>query len=123
MCPEGLGLEQRGQTDFPPLPPGNGYILDLVIRHGETAQSCNRGRSGVAIILSPEARAAWELGGSWVRHSSNGRALTVRISVEGGKTLTVCSAYAPTSGNTSAARQAFYDDVLVQTRKIGRAHV
>ena len=27
MCPEGLGLEQRGQTDFPPLPPGNGYIL------------------------------------------------------------------------------------------------
>ena len=43
----------------------------LVIHHGETAQSCNRGRSGVAIILSPEARAAWELGGSWVRHSSN----------------------------------------------------
>ena len=43
----------------------------LVIRHGETAQSCNRGRSGVAIILSPEAWAAWELGGSWVRHSSN----------------------------------------------------
>ena len=43
----------------------------LVIHHGETAQSCNRGRSGVAIILSPEARAAWELGCSWVQHSSN----------------------------------------------------
>jgi hypothetical protein len=95
----------------------------LVIHHGETAQSCNRGRSGVAIILSPEARAAWELGGSWVRHSSNGRALTVRISVEGGGTLTVYSAYAPTSGNTSAARQAFYDDVLVQTRSENQSDV
>ena len=79
----------------------------LVIHHGETAKSCNSGRSGVEIILSPEARAAWEIGGSWVRHSSNGRVLTARLPVEGGKTLTVCSVYAPTSGNTSAARQAF----------------
>ena len=36
----------------------------LIIHHGEPEKSCNRGRNGVAIILSPEARAAWELGGS-----------------------------------------------------------
>ena len=95
----------------------------LIIHHGETARFCNRGRNGVAIILSPEARAAWELGGSWVRHSSNGRVLTVRLSVEGGKFLTVCSAYAPTSGNNSAARQAFYDDVSVQTRSENQSDI
>jgi len=94
----------------------------LIIHHGETARLCNRGRNGVAIILSPEARVAWELGGSWVRHSSNGRVLTVRLSVEGGKFLTVCSAYAPTSGNNSAARQAFYD-VSVQTRSENQSDI
>ena len=88
----------------------------LIIHHGESAKSCNRGRNGVAIILSPEARAAWELGGSQEWHGSTGRALTVRIPVEGGKSLTVCSAYAPTSGRTSTARQAFYDEVSAQVR-------
>ena len=88
----------------------------LIIHHGETAKSCNRGRNGVTIILSPEARAAWELGGSKEWHGSTGRALTVRIPLEGRKSLTVCSAYAPTSGHTSAARQAFYDEVSAQIR-------
>ena len=95
----------------------------LIIHHGETAKSCTRGRNGVAIILNPEARAAWELGGSWVRHSSNGRVLTVRLPIEGGKLLTVCSACAPTSGNTSEARQAFYDDVSGQTRSENQSNV
>ena len=95
----------------------------LIIHHGETAKSCNRGRNGVAIILNPEARAAWELGGSKVRHSSNGRVLTVRLPVEGRKLLTVCSAYAPTSGSTSAARQAFYDDVSVQIRSENQSDI
>ena len=88
----------------------------LILHHGETAKSCNRGRNGVAIILSPEARAAWELGGSQEWHGSTGRALTVRLSLEGRKSLTVCSAYAPTSGQTSAARQSFYDEVSTQIR-------
>jgi hypothetical protein len=88
----------------------------LIIHHGETAKSCNRGRNGVAIILSPEARVAWELGGSMEWHSSTGRALTVRIPVEGRKFLTVCSAYAPTSGQPSTDRQAFYDEVSAQIR-------
>ena len=48
---------------------------------------------------------------------------TARLPVEGGKTLTVCSAYAPTSGSTSAARQAFYDDVSVQTRSENQSDV
>ena len=36
---EGLGIEEI--DDF------------LIIHHGETAKSCNRGYNGVAIILSP----------------------------------------------------------------------
>jgi exonuclease III len=88
----------------------------LIIHHGETAKSCNRGRNGVAIILSPEARVAWELGGSKEWHSSNGRAITVRIPLEGSTSLTVCSAYAPSSGQTSTTRQAFNDEVSAQTR-------
>ena len=83
----------------------------VIIHHGEPAKSCNRGRNGVAIILSPEARAAWEIGGSKERHGSTGRVLTVRIPLEGAKFLTVCAAYAPTSGQPSAIRQAFFDEV------------
>ena len=49
-------------------------------------------------------------------HSSTGRALTVRIPVEGRKFLTVCSAYAPSSSQPSAAQQALYDEVSEQTR-------
>ena len=49
--------------------------------------------------------------------------LTVRLSVEGGKFLTAYSAYAPTSGNNSAARQAFYDDVSVQTRSENQSDI
>ena len=49
--------------------------------------------------------------------------LTVRLSVEGGKFLTVCSAYAPTIGNNSAARQAYYDDVSVQTRSENQSDI
>ena len=33
----------------------------LTIHHGEANQNCKRGRNGVAITLSPEARTAWEL--------------------------------------------------------------
>ena len=36
----------------------------LILHHGEATKSCKRGRNGVAIVLSPEARAAWEAGGS-----------------------------------------------------------
>ena len=79
----------------------------LIIHHGETDKSCNRGRNGVAIILSPEARVAWEIGGSKESHGSNGWSLTVRIPLEGSRFLMVCSAYAPTSGQTSEIRQAF----------------
>ena len=65
--------------------------------------------------INPQARTAWELGGSKQWHGSTGRALTVRIPLEGRKSLTVCAAYAPTSGRTSAVRQAFYDEVSTQT--------
>ena len=77
VTPQGLEFEEIG-----------GF---LITHHGETAKSCNRGRSGVAIILNPEARAAWEIGGSKERHGSTGRVLTVRIPLEGAKFLTECA--------------------------------
>ena len=92
---------------------GDGY---LVLHHGETTKTCKRGRNGVSIVLSPEGRAAWEAGGSKYIHSGNGRMLTVTLAVEGGATLKVGCGYAPGSGKSSAERQAFYDDVAVQTR-------
>ena len=88
----------------------------LIIHHGEKTKSCKRGRNGVTIILDSKARAAFESGGSKFRHSENGRVLTLDIPVEGSKTLKVTSAYAPCSNRHSAERQAFYDDVAVQTQ-------
>ena len=57
----------------------------LIIHHGEAKRSCKRGRNGVAIILSPEARMAWELGGKKMDFNGNGRLLTVRLALEGGQ--------------------------------------
>ena len=53
----------------------------LIIHHGEAKRSCKRGRNGVAIILSPEARMAWELGGKKMDFNGNGRVLTVRLAL------------------------------------------
>ena len=87
----------------------------LIVHHGEKEKTCRRGRNGVAIVLSPEARMAWEAGGSKINHSSNGRLMTMMLAVEGGLTLKVGSGYAPCSGRSSDERQAFYDDVSTQT--------
>ena len=89
----------------------------LIIHHGESKQSGkNRARNGVAIILAPKARAAWEQGGSKVRHSANGRVLTVLLPLGEKRTHTVGVAYSPVSGKSSAERQSFYDDIATQTR-------
>ena len=89
----------------------------LIIHHGESKQSGkNRARNGVAIILAAKARAAWEQGGSKVRHSANGRVLTVLLPLGEKRTHTVGVAYSPVSGKSSAERQSFYDDIATQTR-------
>jgi exonuclease III len=89
----------------------------LIIHHGESKQSGkNRARNGVAIILAPKAREAWEQGGSKVRHSANGRVLTVVLPLRANRTHTVGVAYSPVSSKSSAERQSFYDDIATQTR-------
>lgn len=59
----------------------------LVVHHGEKEKTCRRGRNGVAIILSPEARAAWEARGSKISYNGNGRLLMMLLAVEGGLDL------------------------------------
>ena len=59
----------------------------LIIHHGEAKRSCKRGRNGVAIILSPKARTAWELGEKKMDFNGNGCVLTVRLALEEGKTF------------------------------------
>ena len=67
----------------------------LVIHHGETVKSCARGRKGVAIILSPQVRKAWDLGGSRFCSDSGGRTLSIEIPLAGQRTwvsgLWVCT--------------------------------
>ena len=48
----------------------------LVIHHGEMVKSSARGRKGVAIILSPQVRKAWELGGI---NSENSECITQEV--------------------------------------------
>jgi hypothetical protein len=69
----------------------------------------------VAIILNKEARQAWEAGGEKVRISGDGRVISVDLQMselnknkDGMTLLTVCSAYAPCSGETFETRQAFF---------------
>ena len=83
----------------------------LIIWHGETVRSCNRGRLGVVIILSPVARLAWETRGELVRKDREGRVMTVDLALEGQRTLRLGSAYSPTTGASSDERQAFYDEM------------
>ena len=73
----------------------------LVVHHGEKEKTCRRGRNGVAIILSPEARAAWEARGSKISYNGNGRLLTMLLAVEGGLTLPADPSSATSSSSTS----------------------
>ena len=56
-------------------------VLDLhgfaVIQHGLPTRVCNRGSQGVAIVLSPEGRKAWEAAGCVIMHFGS-RVLAVR---------------------------------------------
>jgi len=85
----------------------------LVLFHGEKVGTGRGGRNrrGVAIILRTDARDAYESGGSKHSHGEDGRTLFVDIPLEGGGVWRVGSTYAPTSGESSTVRQAFYDDV------------
>ena len=57
-------------------------VLDLhgfaVIQHGLPTRVCNRGSQGVAIVLSPAGRKAWEAAGCEIMHFGS-RVLAVRL--------------------------------------------
>jgi hypothetical protein len=102
------------QETWAAVPPGrDNDEIDgfLVIRHGETVRSCNRGRLGVVIILSPIARLAWEARGELVRKDREGRVMAVDLALEGHRTLRLGSACSPATGASSDEGQAFYDGV------------
>jgi len=83
----------------------------LVFHHGETEKSCARGKKGVAIILSPKVRKTWELGRSRFCSGNSGRTLSIKVPLAGQRTWVVGCGYAPISSESSAIRQAFYDEV------------
>ena len=102
------------QETWAAVPPGrDNDEIDgfLIIRHGETVRSCNRGRLGVVIILSPIARLAWEARGELVRKDREGRVMAVDLALEGHRTLRLGSACSPATGASSNEGQAIYDGV------------
>ena len=81
-----------------------------LIHNGLASKVCRRGSLGVAIVLSPLAKRAWEQGGSKV-HFFGDRIIAARLQLEGmvGKPLIIVlvSAYAPHSGSTLEEKEAF----------------
>jgi hypothetical protein len=75
----------------------------LVIHHGEAAKPYGPGRArrGAALVISLEARRAWEPDGSKFSHGTGGRVLTVSVPRIGQRTWAVGGGYAPGSGAPS----------------------
>ena len=108
------------QETWAAVPPGrDNDEIDgfLVIRHGGAVRSCNRGRLGVVIILSPIARLAWEARGELVRKDREGRVMAVDLALEGHRTLRLGSACSPATGASSDEGQAYYDIRRVVARE------
>uniref|UniRef100_A0A7S2BAE4 Endonuclease/exonuclease/phosphatase domain-containing protein n=1 Tax=Octactis speculum TaxID=3111310 RepID=A0A7S2BAE4_9STRA len=53
----------------------HGYAI---LQHGLPTKTCNRGSQGVAIMLSPEGRKAWEAAGSEIKHYGT-HAMAIRL--------------------------------------------
>jgi hypothetical protein len=81
-----------------------------LIHNGLASKVCRRGSLGVAIVLSPLAKRAWEKGGSKV-HFFGDRIIAAWLRLEDmvGKPLIIVlvSAYAPHSGSTREEKEAF----------------
>ena len=70
----------------------------------------------MAIALSPQARAACELGNIDFDHSDDGRVLALELPLSGGQKEKVVEAYAPCSNQSALWRQSFYNDLAIQTQ-------
>ena len=97
VTPTGVAIEELGKF--------------IIIHHGETHRTCRRGRRGVAIVLGQEAYRAWIAADKRTHTDRDGRVLTIHLALDGDGTMVVGSAYAPTSGESTAARMCFYDDL------------
>ena len=97
---------------------GSGQIESqgvLLIYHGlDEAQQCARGKGGVGLMLSGDARAAWTLAGADVM-TFGPRIVAVRLHIKDAKgklvKLFVVSAYAPIGAAPAAERNAYFDNL------------
>jgi hypothetical protein len=98
----------------------NGYVF---IHNGLAEKPCSRGAQGVAVVLGPEARKAWEKAGC-LRSDFGSRIVAVRLEIAQSDRqcrpviLVLVSAYAPDSGRPAEEhvefemqRQRLYDTV------------
>jgi exonuclease III len=84
-----------------------------LISCGEAQKSCKRGRSGAAIFLNDRAKNAWIAGGRIIKSDSkDGRVLSIELATSSNGSLSITSAYAPTSGEKSSLRSAFLENVM-----------
>jgi hypothetical protein len=83
------------------------------IHHGLSEKPCKRGALGVAIVLSLEARKAWERAGSKIIYFGP-RIRATRLRLHGTSrrrplTLLLVSAYSPDSGKPQAEHEEYAD--------------
>ena len=76
----------------------------MLIHHGLKEPVCKRGSQGVAVLLSPEAKVAWEKAGGEISRFGD-RILAVRLQTKDGagrkRIVYLVSAYAPVSSDTA----------------------
>lgn len=86
----------------------------VIINHGPKEKLCKRGSLGVAIVLGPEARKAWEEAGNQVMYFGP-RIIATRLKAPDSKgkhlTLYLVSAYSPTSAAKPAEMDKYNTDM------------
>ena len=89
----------------------NGWLL---VTHGLKTKICKRGSQGVAILLSPEAKAAWKKAGEEV-YTFGERIVAVRLQQKDAKgrkrIIFMVSAYAPTTSSTKEVRDEYKENL------------
>jgi len=105
---------------------GTGERAMRVLHHGEVVRTCNRGRLGVAIVLSPEAQEAQARAGG-AKLVFGKRVIAVRLQPldERGRTtrLFVVCAYAPTSAASEAEKAEFEHSLEECHRECGENEI
>ena len=88
--------------------------------HGLPSQSCNRGSAGVAIILSMEAKTAWEKANCEIHNDLGPRIIAIRMCTSSTNSIFLISAYAPTSTSSESDWNEFFDNLAKCVKRKNR---